>query len=176
MDFPCDFIAVRESYSPPENPASILLRLDWGRTKLAARCRHFREKSRCAAMTFRRISIEIRILYVHFGKCLSDVGKIAFSAFRTRFSASEYTYTTPPKIESKSSFDSTTFGGAKCGDLRYAYLAEFRYCYQVRTNWIVSFPQRHWIIYRNALGFQSRLPLLGWKAKHRRCGQWMTIR
>ena len=31
-------------------------------------------------MTFRRISIEIRILYVHFGKCLSDVGKIAFSA------------------------------------------------------------------------------------------------
>lgn len=40
-------------------------------------------------------------LYVPFGKCLSDVDKIAFSAFRTRFSASEYTYTTPPKIQEK---------------------------------------------------------------------------
>lgn len=62
-------------------------------------------------MTFRRISIEIRILYVHFGKCLSDVGKIAFSAFRTRFSASEYTYTTPPKIWKKSRCAATAFGG-----------------------------------------------------------------
>ena len=113
MDFPCDFIAVRESYSPPENPASILLRLDWGRTKLAARCRHFREKSRCAAMTFRRISIEIRILYVHFGKCLSDVDKIAFSAFRTRFSASEYRYH-PSQNREKKSLRRNDFWGSKC--------------------------------------------------------------
>ena len=42
-------------------------------------------------MTFRRISIEIGILYVPFGKCLSDVDRIAFSAFRTRFFTSEYT-------------------------------------------------------------------------------------
>ena len=62
-------------------------------------------------MTFRRISIEIGILYVPFGKCLSDVGKIAFSAFRTRFFASEYTYTTPPKIEGKSRCAATTFWG-----------------------------------------------------------------
>ena len=60
-------------------------------------------------MTFHRISIEIRLLYVPFGKCLSDVDKIAFSAFRTRFSASEYTYTTPPKIQEKSGCAATTF-------------------------------------------------------------------
>ena len=62
-------------------------------------------------MTFRRISIEIRILYVPFGKCLSDVDRIAFSVFRTQFSASEYTYTTPPKIERKSHCAATTFCG-----------------------------------------------------------------
>ena len=28
IGFPCVFLAVRELYSPPENPASILLRLD----------------------------------------------------------------------------------------------------------------------------------------------------
>ena len=62
-------------------------------------------------MTFLRISIKIRILYVPFGKCLSDVDRIAFSAYRTRFSASEYTYTTPPKIEEKSCCGTTTFWG-----------------------------------------------------------------
>lgn len=109
--FPYDFIAVRESYSPPENPASILLRKNWRWTEPAVGYRHFREKSHCAAMTFHRISIGIRILYPLFGKCLSDVDRIVFSVFRTRFSASEYTYSTPPKIERKSRCGATTFGG-----------------------------------------------------------------
>ena len=62
-------------------------------------------------MTFRRISIEIRLLYVPFGKCLSDVDRIAFSAYRTRFSVSEYTDTTPPKIGRNSCCAATTFWG-----------------------------------------------------------------
>lgn len=86
-----------------------LLRKNWRWTEPAVGYRHFRERSRCAAMTFRRISIEIRLLYVPFGKCLSDVDKTAFSAFRTRFSTSEYTYTTPPKIERKIRCAATTF-------------------------------------------------------------------
>ena len=79
--------------------------------RTSSRVSTFREKSHCAAMTFHRISIETRLLYVPFGKCLSDVDKIAFSAFRTRFSASEYTYTIPPKMGRKSHCGATTFGG-----------------------------------------------------------------
>ena len=51
------------------------------------------------------------ILYSPFGNLPADVDRIAFSAFRIRFSASEYTYNIPPKIERKSHCAATTFCG-----------------------------------------------------------------
>ena len=42
---------------------------------------------------------------------MSNVDRIAFSAFRTRILTSEYTYTTPPKIGVKSRCAATTFWG-----------------------------------------------------------------
>ena len=73
------------------------------------RCRHFGAKSCCATITFCRNSEGIGILYSPFVKCLSDVDRIAFSAFRTRFLTFECTYTTPSKMERKSRCGATTF-------------------------------------------------------------------
>lgn len=75
------------------------------------RCRHFESKSCCATITFCPSSEELRILYSPFGNLPADVDRIAFSAFRIRFSASEYTYNIPPKIERKSHCAATTFCG-----------------------------------------------------------------
>ena len=111
MEFPCDFIAARESYSPPKNPVSIFLHQNWRRPELAVRCRHFESKSCCATITFWFSSEVLKILYSLFGKRLSNVDRIAFSAFRTRILTSEYTYTTPPKIGVKSRCAATTFWG-----------------------------------------------------------------
>lgn len=41
------------------------------------------------------------MLYSPFENRPSDVDRIAFSAYRTRFSDSEYTYTIPLKMERK---------------------------------------------------------------------------
>ena len=111
IGFPCFFLAVRESYKPLENPASILLRKNWRWTEPAVGYRNFREKSRCATITFCSNPIGRRILYSPFGKRPADVDWWAFSAYRIRFSAFQYTYTTPPKMARKSHCGATTFCG-----------------------------------------------------------------
>lgn len=59
-------------------------------------------------------SIGIRILYSHFENRPSDVDKVVFSAFRTRFSASEYTYTAHPKNGEKKPLRRNDFLRPKC--------------------------------------------------------------